>query len=230
VGTVAAGFKGFEKTKLYDLVAALPLIGFFGWNLWRLWPELVTRYYILRFGYIDLRVAAEAAGLFLTVLFLALLIALLLVRRVPIAKGSGVVPRFAAVGGTFLGIAFLSVPAAELPTWLAVTATLLIAVGTFGTIIALAWLGRSFSIMPEARRLVTGGPYAAVRHPVYLCEEVTLFGIMLQHAQPWSLLLFAAQFLLQLARMHYEERVLAASFPDYAAYAARKARLIPGVY
>jgi len=37
-------------------------------------------------------------------------------------------------------------------------------------------------------------------------------------------------FALQLARMHFEERLLSQSFPDYAAYAKRTARLIPHVY
>jgi len=32
------------------------------------------------------------------------------------------------------------------------------------------------------------------------------------------------------ARMEYEERVLLQSFPEYADYMARTARLLPGVY
>jgi protein-S-isoprenylcysteine O-methyltransferase Ste14 len=43
----------------------------------------------------------------------------------------------------------------------------LIVVGHLLAVYALAWLGRSFSIMAEARRLVTDGPYAVVRHPLY---------------------------------------------------------------
>jgi len=35
---------------------------------------------------------------------------------------------------------------------------------------------------------------------------------------------------LQFARMIYEERVLRETFPEYAAYARRTARLIPGIY
>ncbi len=34
----------------------------------------------------------------------------------------------------------------------------------------------------------------------------------------------------QLARMHYEEQTLTQAFPDYAMYASRTARLIPGFY
>jgi protein-S-isoprenylcysteine O-methyltransferase Ste14 len=53
---------------------------------------------------------------------------------------------------------------------------------------------------------------------------------MLQHVQPWSALIFAAQLGFQLARIDYEERVLSATFPDYRSYAVGRARLIPGVY
>ena len=84
--------------------------------------------------------------------------------------------------------------------------------------------------MPEARKLVTAGPYALVRHPLYFCEELALFGIALQHQQPAALVVFAAQFAFQIVRMHYEERVLTGAFPEYKDYAARTARLIPGIY
>jgi protein-S-isoprenylcysteine O-methyltransferase Ste14 len=40
----------------------------------------------------------------------------------------------------------------------------------------------------------------------------------------------AAQFAVQLWRMHEEEKVLEAQFPEYSEYRARTARLVPGVY
>jgi protein-S-isoprenylcysteine O-methyltransferase Ste14 len=56
----------------------------------------------------------------------------------------------------------------------------------------------------------------------------------LETAQGWlprrSALLVAAQFAVQLWRMREEEKVLQTQFPEYAAYRARTARLIPGVY
>jgi protein-S-isoprenylcysteine O-methyltransferase Ste14 len=47
-------------------------------------------------------------------------------------------------------------------------------------------LGRSFSVMPEARRLVTNGPYSVIRHPVYLGEAVALAGVTSQYLSPWA--------------------------------------------
>jgi protein-S-isoprenylcysteine O-methyltransferase Ste14 len=227
---VLTGLRRFESTKAYDLAAALPLFLFYGWTVWRNWPALEERMLILRYGYVDAKVAADAVALVLSVLFSALLLVLLLVRRVPAGKTRGLLPRAVAAAGTFLAIAFLALPGAPLPEALSMISAGLIILGTLATIVALIWLGRSFSIMPEARRLVTTGPYALVRHPVYLFEEITIFGIMLQHAQPWSFVLFAWQFGLQLLRIHYEERILTQVFPEYRAYAARKARLIPGIY
>jgi protein-S-isoprenylcysteine O-methyltransferase Ste14 len=225
-----SGWKSFERSKLYDLAAALPLIAFYGWGVWRNWPRLVDHYFILRFGYVDARVIAETMAILLTILFSTLLVLLLLVRVIPAAKSGGLVPRFAAVIGTFLVVALVWLSPARLPAWLAIVSVALILFGTLASIVCLIWLGRSFSILPEARRLVTGGPYLLVRHPLYLFEEIAVFGIMLQHLQPWSFLIFAAQFGFQLARIHFEEQVLSAHFPGYKAYAAGRARLIPGVY
>jgi protein-S-isoprenylcysteine O-methyltransferase Ste14 len=85
-------------------------------------------------------------------------------------------------------------------------------------------------MMAEARRLVTSGPYRFVRHPLYLAEELSVIGLFLQFASLWTAALFAVQIAFQLRRMHNEENVLTASFPEYAAYRRRTARLIPGIY
>jgi protein-S-isoprenylcysteine O-methyltransferase Ste14 len=225
-----ANWQSFERSKVYDLLAALPLILFYGWSLSSLWPAMVERFQLVRSDNFTPYLAADTLALFLSVLFSALLIGLLVVRTVPGGKSAGLTPRFAAVTGTFLVIAIVRLPQASPPVWLFNLSVLLIVFGTATSIISLAWLGRSFSIMPEARRLVTKGPYALVRHPLYLFEEITVFGIMLQHVQPWSVLIFTAQFGFQLLRIHYEERVLRENFPGYRDYAAAKWRLIPGVY
>ena len=41
-------------------------------------------------------------------------------------------------------------------------------------------LGRSVSVMPEARRLVVQGLYRRIRHPLYLAEEIATIGCFLQ--------------------------------------------------
>ena len=132
--------------------------------------------------------------------------------------------------GTFSSLGFLLLPPQELSYALYLASLLLLVAGIIFAICALIVLGRSISLLPQARRLVTSGPYALVRHPLYLGEMVAIAGIALQHLSVWALLLLVLVWAFQLRRMEYEERVLLQSFPEYADYMARTARLLPGVY
>jgi protein-S-isoprenylcysteine O-methyltransferase Ste14 len=69
-----------------------------------------------------------------------------------------------------------------------------------------------------------------VRHPLYLAEELAIIGLAMQFFSWATALVLAVQIAFQLRRMHNEEAVLAESFPEYAAYRQRTARLLPGVY
>jgi protein-S-isoprenylcysteine O-methyltransferase Ste14 len=90
-------------------------------------------------------------------------------------------------------------------------------------------LGKSFSIMPEARKLVTSGPYAYARHPLYAVEIITIIGTAVQFTPPWSWIIALIVVGLLWVRSNYEEQVLEAAYPEYGAYRAKTARFIPGV-
>jgi protein-S-isoprenylcysteine O-methyltransferase Ste14 len=122
----------------------------------------------------------------------------------------------------------LLLPKGNLDTGAALLSASLVFCGALGSAIVLAWLGRGFSIFPQARLLETHGPYRLVRHPLYLCEQISLFGVCMQYLQPWSFLIVLAGFGLQFPRMAYEEDILAQVFPLYADYAARTPKIIPG--
>src|SRR5215471_6835601 len=226
--TQALAVKPFEQTKLYDFTMSLPLQAFYGWGVWTLAHDIANRYRELMSGASPLGWIGLSSQV-LTLLFLSLLTFLLIIRRVPKAKSAGLMPRFCAIMGTVASITYSQIPLADLPVPLAILTMVPVILGTFLTVITALWLGRQFSIMPEARKLVTAGPYALVRHPLYFCEELALFGIALQHGLV-ALVVFGAQFTFQILRMDYEESVLTEAFPEYKDYAARTARLIPGVY
>jgi len=84
---------------------------------------------------------------------------------------------FIAFTGTFSAIGASFLPGGGRHEWLVLPGDILATAGLAYAVWGLAFLRRSFSIIPEARRLVTGGPYAFSRHPVYLGEIVTAIGI-----------------------------------------------------
>jgi protein-S-isoprenylcysteine O-methyltransferase Ste14 len=129
-------------------------------------------------------------------------------------------------------VALTSIPLLEKPSATA-EASFVVA----GDLIALAawvWLlvsflalGRCFGLLPEARGLVTRGPYRLVRHPVYLGEFGAFGGLVLASPTPRNALLAVAFVAAQVTRMRLEERELTQVFPEYAEYAARTPRLVP---
>jgi protein-S-isoprenylcysteine O-methyltransferase Ste14 len=138
---------------------------------------------------------------------------------------------FIAFTGTFSAIAAPFLPGGGRREGLVLVADLVATFGLAYSVWGLAYLRRSFSIIPEARRLVTGGPYSLSRHPVYLGEIVAAIGINLATAG-WPGALAVVYFIsCELLRIRWEEGVLARAFPnDYPAYARRVARYLPNPF
>jgi protein-S-isoprenylcysteine O-methyltransferase Ste14 len=113
-------------------------------------------------------------------------------------------------------------------------ATARVLAGDLIAAVACAWLlasvltlGTCFGVLPEARGLVTRGPYRLVRHPVYLGEIAALAGLALASSQAWSVGIVAPFAIAQWVRMGLEERALSEAFPEYRQYASRTGRLLP---
>jgi len=218
-----------RQSKAYDGFAALPLILWFAYGVLQLRGVLAHDGALMAAGTATAFIWVQFFALLTAASFDLLLIYLLVVRDKPVAKSRGALPRIFAVVGTFTGVAILQLPPAPLGLGMQILAAVLIGLGSLGSLLVLWWLGKSFSIMPEARKLVTGGPYAYARHPLYAVEIVTIAGTALQFTPPWSWVIALAVMALLWIRSHYEEQVLEAAYPEYGAYRARTARFIPGI-
>ncbi len=217
-------------TKLYDFFFGLPLIAWYGLGFYAQAPLLVHDLASVANHHPDPLILIDAFAKGAALLFAAVLIGLVIIRKPAMSGARGFVPKAVAFLGAFLGVAILSLPHQSIGWPLKLLSTLLILGGMAFAAYALSWLGRSISVMSEARELVTGGPYALVRHPLYLGEEAALIGVTLQFLSPAAVIVFAMQFGFQIYRMRFEEQVMSEAFPAYAEYAGRVKRLIPGIY
>ena len=92
---------------------------------------------------------------------------------------------------------------------------------------------RRVSPLPAVRRdarLVTRGPYRWVRHPMYTgvllaMLALVLDGLSIVRIAVWIILLVDL-----LAKLHYEESLLAKRFSEYGTYRQRTRKLLPFVY
>ena len=160
-------------------------------------------------------------------MFVALLAILPLFRLRPIAKSQEILPRVAALIAACIPSMFMLLARAPPSVAFNVPALSIGLFANIAAVIALGFLGRSLSVMPEARRLVRNGPYRVVRHPLYLCEMLGTLAVFLQYRSwpAFALLLIAVA--LQVKRARWEEEVLARAFSDFAAYRSQTAFLIP---
>ncbi|HUY62341.1 MAG TPA: isoprenylcysteine carboxylmethyltransferase family protein [Candidatus Paceibacterota bacterium] len=95
---------------------------------------------------------------------------------------------------------------------------------------ARVYLGRNWG-MPMSRKenpeLVTGGPYALIRHPIYTGVILAMAGSVAGESVFWAipLILFGAYFIYSARK---EEKLMTAEFPGaYSAYQVRTKMLIP---
>lgn len=94
-------------------------------------------------------------------------------------------------------------------------------------------LGRSLSPMPrppDGAALVSDGIYRRLRHPIYAGVMLLGFGWALLTASVLALVLAVLLAVVLDLKARREEVWLRERFSDYAAYAARTRRFIPGVH
>jgi protein-S-isoprenylcysteine O-methyltransferase Ste14 len=92
----------------------------------------------------------------------------------------------------------------------------------------MAWaaleLGRSLTPLPGPRAtaaLITSGPFAIARHPIYVGLALAVLGSSLWSGGLPQLAVAIGLGALLIVKSRYEESLLTARFPDYGVYAAR---------
>ena len=223
-------FAALQQSRLYDALMRLPML------IWSAFLGLVTLLSLQRYmrqadptfpgALYILNVVMRAS----VIAYLVVIAATVVVRTRPARKARGIEPRISALIGTFLLTVVVLFPRRDLSMIAGLMSALLTLAGTASAVVVLTQLRHSFSIMAEARQLVTSGVYRLVRHPLYLAEEIAAIGVVMQFFSPWTALILAVQIGFQLRRMRNEEVILTAIFPEYLAYCKKTARIFPGIY
>ena len=83
----------------------------------------------------------------------------------------------------------------------------------------------------ENHKVISTGPYAIVRHPMYASASLYLLGTPLALGSYWGLIPIATMMPFLIWRLFDEERVLAKNLPGYTEYQKRvRHRLVPFVW
>lgn len=96
-------------------------------------------------------------------------------------------------------------------------------------------MGRNWSVVARTRsnhELVTTGPFAHVRHPIYSAMGLLLLALAIGLGNEWRLVVTLPLYALGTwLRIAEEEKLLRAAFgPAYGSYAARVKRFVPGLF
>lgn len=143
--------------------------------------------------------------------------------------------------GASLGfIGLLVVPALDFRfNWSAVPLGVII-LGNVLFVIGFGFIGRVYREntytaatieVAEGQRVITTGPYAVVRHPMYASATLYVIGTPLALGSYWGLLAVAFMVPFLLWRLVDEERVLVRELPGYVEYRERvRYRLVPYIW
>jgi protein-S-isoprenylcysteine O-methyltransferase Ste14 len=117
------------------------------------------------------------------------------------------------------------------PFWLGAAVTV---AGILFAVWAREHLGRNWSrsvTIKQDHELITTGPYAVVRHPIYTGILAGFLGMAIAVSQVRGLIAFVLMFLVLWAKLRMEEQWMRSQFGDtYATYAHQTAALVPYLF
>jgi protein-S-isoprenylcysteine O-methyltransferase Ste14 len=109
---------------------------------------------------------------------------------------------------------YLFVPGLRQKPWttLRIAGAIVALAGYILFITARLQLGKSFSVSPQAKQLVTHGLYARIRNPIYVFVGVMWLGSIVALQLNWLFVPFVVLLVMQLIRADREAKVLQDSF------------------
>jgi protein-S-isoprenylcysteine O-methyltransferase Ste14 len=123
----------------------------------------------------------------------------------------------------------------HVPLWLEVMGALLILIAFYGWVTVLranSFAAVNIRLQAERKQtVISSGPYAVVRHPMYSYALLMMIGSALLLGSLWSLACVVLLTLLMAARALGEEKMLLDGLEGYRDYAAKvRFRLVPGIW
>jgi protein-S-isoprenylcysteine O-methyltransferase Ste14 len=123
----------------------------------------------------------------------------------------------------------------HVPLWLEVVGALLILIAFYGWVTVLranSFAAVNIRLQAERKQtVISSGPYAVVRHPMYSYALLMMIGSALLLGSLWSLACVVLLTLLMAARALGEEKMLLDGLEGYRDYAAKvRFRLVPGIW
>jgi protein-S-isoprenylcysteine O-methyltransferase Ste14 len=106
----------------------------------------------------------------------------------------------------------------------------LIVIGGLINLAGLLTLRRAFTIMTEARALITRGLFHWIRHPLYSGHFIMFFGSLLLRFHVYTVTLYILFAVGQVIRAKREERKLEGVFPEYASYKTKTGMFFPRIF
>lgn len=91
----------------------------------------------------------------------------------------------------------------------------------------------NINIVPELKheaRLVKSGPYAFIRHPMYLATVIVFTALLISKYSTFRLMAYLVIWIDLLLKLNYEEKVLTKAFNEYSEYQKKTYRIIPFIY
>ena len=218
----------FIRMTLFAVALLWPAGTWYWWEAWVvmiLWNSfgVTMTHYLLRH---DLALLAER------------------LKLMPLAKEQKTWDKVLMILFSIVGIGLYVVPGFDvvryqwsepLPVWMRIIAMF----AHLPCFVFLGWVMRENTYLSQVvkidqereHQVVTGGPYALVRHPMYAVSIILLFALPVALGSRFALILSIFLTALLIVRTYFEDRTLHAELNGYRDYAKQtRYRLIPGIW